>query len=146
LTCRCLDSNPGHFSGFTIIFVSCGELHLLVSWCVGGRCDMTGSVEDRARSSRPSAEDWGWSRTGQVLGGRTIERSGDTVCGLRGQVTLCAVCTVHKETRSTCFLVWPQNQYRRFVSGLASKPLGRVSLFHLKTKVDGLSVVWPQTH
>jgi hypothetical protein len=23
----------------------------------------------------------------------------------RGRVTLCAVCTVHKEARSTCFLV-----------------------------------------
>jgi hypothetical protein len=30
-----------------------------------------------------------------------------------GQVMLCAVCTVHKETRSTCFLVEPQNQGRR---------------------------------
>jgi hypothetical protein len=26
---------------------------------------------------------------------------------------LCAVCTVHKETRSACFLVQPQNQGRR---------------------------------
>jgi hypothetical protein len=43
----------------------------------------------------------------------------------RGQVTLCVICTVHKETRSTCFLVEPQNQGRRFVSGLASKPLGQ---------------------
>jgi hypothetical protein len=30
-----------------------------------------------------------------------------------GQVTLCAVCTVHKETRSVEFLVWPQNQGRQ---------------------------------
>jgi hypothetical protein len=29
-----------------------------------------------------------------------------------GRVTLCAVCTVHKETRSVSFLVWPQNQGR----------------------------------
>jgi hypothetical protein len=41
-------------------------------------------------------------------------------------VTLCAVCTVHMEMRSTHFLVEPQNQGARFVSGLASKPLGRV--------------------
>jgi hypothetical protein len=40
-------------------------------------------------------------------------------------VTLCAVYTVHIETRSAGFLVEPQNQGRRFVSGLASKPLGR---------------------
>jgi hypothetical protein len=31
----------------------------------------------------------------------------------RGQVTLCVVCTVHKEMRSTGFLVLPQNQGRR---------------------------------
>jgi hypothetical protein len=58
-------------------------------------------------------------------------------------VTLCAVCTVHEEMRTTGFLVEPQNQGRRFDSGLpgflvepqnqcrwfdsglASKPLGR---------------------
>jgi hypothetical protein len=30
-------------------------------------------------SRRLGAEDQGWSSTGQVLGGRTIERSGDVV-------------------------------------------------------------------
>jgi hypothetical protein len=45
----------------------------------------------------------------------------------RGQVTLCVVCTVYVETRSVCFLVEPQNQDRQFVSGLASKSLGRFS-------------------
>jgi hypothetical protein len=43
---------------------------------------MTGSDEDCVRSRRPGAEDRGWSSTGQVLGGRTIEMSGDAVCGL----------------------------------------------------------------
>jgi hypothetical protein len=43
----------------------------------------------------------------------------------RGQVTPCAVYAMHVETRSVGFLVEPQNQGRRFVSGLASKPLGR---------------------
>jgi hypothetical protein len=38
----------------------------------------------------------------------------------------CAVSTVHEETRSTYFLVEPQNQGRRFVSSLVSKPLGRL--------------------
>jgi hypothetical protein len=32
---------------------------------------------------------------------------------------------VHMEMRSASFLVEPQNQGRRFVSGLASKPLGQ---------------------
>jgi hypothetical protein len=33
---------------------------LLVSWCVGGRCGMTCSDEDRDRSRRPDAKDRGW--------------------------------------------------------------------------------------
>jgi hypothetical protein len=41
---------------------------------------------------------------------------------LGGRVTPCAVCTVQVETRSAGFLVEPQNQ------------------------IDGLSVVWPQSH
>jgi hypothetical protein len=43
---------------------------------------MTGSDEDRGRGRKPSVEDWGWSSTGRVLGGQTIERLGDVVCGL----------------------------------------------------------------
>jgi hypothetical protein len=51
------------------------------------------------------------------------------------------------ETRSASFLVEPQNQGRRFVSGLASKSLGRfLIVFGLKTDDDGLSVVWHQNH
>jgi hypothetical protein len=34
---------------------------LLVSWCAGGRCGMTGSDENHGRSRRPGAEDRGWS-------------------------------------------------------------------------------------
>jgi hypothetical protein len=45
-------------------------------------CNMADSNKDRGRSRRPGAEDRGWSSTGRVLGGQTIERSGDTVCGL----------------------------------------------------------------
>jgi hypothetical protein len=41
----------------------------------------------------------------------------------RGRVTSCAVCTVHMVMRSAGFLVEPQNQGHRFVTGLASKPL-----------------------
>jgi hypothetical protein len=55
---------------------------LLVSRHAGGRCGMTGSDEDRGRSRRPGVEDRGWSGTGQVLSGWTIERSDDAVCGL----------------------------------------------------------------
>jgi hypothetical protein len=54
----------------------------------------------------------------------------------RGRVAPCAVCNVHMEMRCTGFLVEPQNQGRRFVSGLASKPLGRF-LIGLSLKTDG---------
>jgi hypothetical protein len=57
----------------------------------------------------------------------------------RGRVALCTVYTVHVETRSAGFLVEPQNQGRRFISGLASKPLGRFFWFGLKTDGDGFS-------
>jgi hypothetical protein len=43
---------------------------------------MAGSDEDLGRSRRPGAEDRGWSSTGWILGGWTIERSGDAVCSL----------------------------------------------------------------
>jgi hypothetical protein len=82
LTCLGLNLNLGHFDGFTFIFVSFGESRLLFLWCAGDRCGMAGSDEDHGRSRRPSVEDWGWPGTGWVLSGRTIERSGDVVCGL----------------------------------------------------------------
>jgi hypothetical protein len=44
-------------------------------------------------------------------------------------VALCAVCTMHMETRSASFLVESQNQGRWFVSGLASKLIGHVFWF-----------------
>jgi hypothetical protein len=60
---------------------SFGESHLLVSWCTCGRCGMTCSDEDRDRSRRPGAEDRD-SRTGRVLSGWAVQRSGGAVCGL----------------------------------------------------------------
>jgi hypothetical protein len=52
--------NSGHFGSFTIIFVSCGESCLLLSWYAGGRCDMAGSDENHGKSRRLGAEDWEW--------------------------------------------------------------------------------------
>jgi hypothetical protein len=43
---------------------------------------MVGSDEDHDRSRRPGVKDRGWSSIGGVLGGRTIGRSIDDVCGL----------------------------------------------------------------
>jgi hypothetical protein len=65
-------------------------------------------------------------RTGQILGGRAIEKSGGIMC--------CLHCARGDE--STCFLVEPQNPGRRFVSGLTSKPVGRF-LIGLGLKTDG---------
>jgi hypothetical protein len=68
-----------------------------------------------------------------------IAQVGYSVAGRsKGRVAPCAVCTVHVETRSTSFLVEPQNQGRRFewfalkttrtvFAGLASKPVVTVS-------------------
>jgi hypothetical protein len=67
---------------------------------------MSGSDEDRGRSRRHDAEDRGWSSTGRVLGGRTIERSGNVVCGLYSS----------------------QGDEERGFLGLASKPRSTVSL------------------
>jgi hypothetical protein len=53
-----------------------------------------------------------------------IKRSGDVVCGLH-----------RAQGDKEC----------RFL-GLASKPLGRLSWFGLKTRVNGLSMVWLQNH
>jgi hypothetical protein len=62
-----------------------------------------------------------------------VSQVGYSVAGRsKGRATLCAVCTVNVETMSVSFLVEPQNQCQWFVSGLASKPLGR------------FSPVWPQ--
>jgi hypothetical protein len=65
-----------------LLSILVGESCLLVSWCAGDRCSMTGSDENRGRSRRPGAEDQGWSSTGRVLDSRTIERLDDVVCGL----------------------------------------------------------------
>jgi hypothetical protein len=57
-----------------------------------------------------------------------VAQVGYSVAGRsRAQVAPCVVCTWHVEPRSAGFLVEPQNQGLRFVSGLASKPLGRFS-------------------
>jgi hypothetical protein len=66
---------------FSFTFVSFGESHLLVSWCAGDStawCAATrivAGVGDQVQRT-------GDGRTGQILGGRAIERSGGIVCGL----------------------------------------------------------------
>jgi hypothetical protein len=80
--------------------------------------------EDLGKSRRPGVEDWGWSSTGRVLGGWTIGRPDDVVCGLyRAQGD-----EGHGFRGSA-------SKLRLMVSlGLASKPVATVL------------VVWPQTN
>jgi hypothetical protein len=66
---------------------------------------MLGSDEDYGRSRRPSVEDREWSSTGRVLGGRTIKRLGDAMCGLHSA----------QGDEKHRFLGWPQNQGRPFL-------------------------------
>jgi hypothetical protein len=68
---------------------------------------MIGSDEDRDMSSR------------QCRGPRMVAQVEYLVVGRsRGQVTPCVVCTVHVKTRTADFLVEPENQGQRFISGL----------------------------
>jgi hypothetical protein len=87
---------------------------------------MVGSDEDHGRTRRPDAEDRGWSGTSRVLGGRTIERLDDTVCGLhyaRGDEEREFLGFASKPRSAVC--QWLSSKSLGwFVSGLASKPLG----------------------
>jgi hypothetical protein len=76
-------------------------------------------------------------RTGPILGGRVIDRSGDTVCDLH---------RAHGDEERG-FLGLASKPMSMVLSGLTSKPLGRFLIgLGLKTDSDGLSVVWSQNH
>jgi hypothetical protein len=64
---------------FSFTFVSFGESHLLVSWCAGAAwCAVTRIVAGVGDLVQRTGD----GRTGQVLGGQAIERSGGVVCSL----------------------------------------------------------------
>jgi hypothetical protein len=91
---------------------------------------MVGRDDDRGRSRTLNVENQGWSSTGRVLGGRTIERSGEVVYDLH----------------------YAQGDEERGFLGLASKPRSTVSpglasnrwlwffWFGLKTRHSAFSV------
>jgi hypothetical protein len=58
----------------------------------------------------------------------------------RGRVTLCAVCIMHKETRSACFLVQPQNQGRWFLPIWPQNRWIRFLWFDLETTRSGFPI------
>jgi hypothetical protein len=62
----------------------------------------------------------------------------------RSWVALCAIYTWYVETRSAGSLVEPQNQGRRFVSDLTSKPLRRFSMVWPQNQWRWFSPVWSQ--
>jgi hypothetical protein len=85
---------------------------------------MAGSNEDRDRSRRLGVEDRGWSSTGRVPDGRTIERLGDAVRDLH-----------HAQGDEKCEFLSLASKPRLAVSpGLDSKP------------VPTVLVVLPQNH
>jgi hypothetical protein len=112
---------------------SCGELRLLISWCVGDRYDMADSDEDLGRSRIPGADD----RDGQIQADHSMVRwSG-------GRVTSCVIYTVHKEiksasldlkTDSSGLVIWGSKSSRRFL-GLSLKTK-RASVYQLRHKTD----------
>jgi hypothetical protein len=74
-----------------------------------------------------------------------VTQVGYSVAGRsRGRVAPCAVCTVHVEMKSAGFLIEPQNQGRRFVSGLASKSLGQFLAVWPQNLLRWYLAVWPQ--
>jgi hypothetical protein len=123
--------------------MSCGETCLIVSWCVGDRCGVADSNEDRGGSRWLGAEDQGWSSTDWVLSHRTIKRSGDAMCGLHHAqrdeehrflgLALKPRSIVSPSLASKpvamCFLVW------------ASKPAAAVWWFGPQNHHDGF-LVW----
>jgi hypothetical protein len=85
---------------------------------------MAGNNEDRGRSRSLGAEGRRWSSTGRVLGGQTIERSGDAVYSLH----------------------YAQGDEERGFLGLASNPRSTVSLSLSSKPVATVLVVWSQNH
>jgi hypothetical protein len=74
-----------------------------------------------------------------------VAQVGYSVAGQsRGRVAPCAVCTWHVETKSAGFLVEPQKQGRRFVSGLASKSLRRFLSVWPQNRWQRFLAVWSQ--
>jgi hypothetical protein len=76
-----LNLNPRHFGSFTFILISCGE-----SRCLSRGVQVTGAAWRAATRIVAGVGDLvqrtGDGHTGQVLGGRVIERSGGAVCSL----------------------------------------------------------------
>jgi hypothetical protein len=102
---------------------------------------MAGSNEDLGRSRGPGAQDRGWSNTGWVLGVRTIEKSGDVVCGLDlAQGDEECFLGLGSKSRSTVSRFVPQNRQLQF-GDLCLKITVTVSCFVSQNEASyGLSI------
>jgi hypothetical protein len=82
LTCRGLNSNPGQFC-FVFLLPLFGLENRV---CLSRGVQVAGAAWRAAMRTVTGVGDLvqrtGDGRTGRVLGGRAVERSGDTVCGL----------------------------------------------------------------
>jgi hypothetical protein len=139
---------------------------LLVSWCAGGRCGMACSDEDRGRSRRPGAEDWGWSHRlgtrwpgGREVGWRRVRSAPstwklgarDSWLSSKPRSTVCEWFGL--KTTRTVFASLASKLVATVFPGLASKPVvgflvepqtqggGEFSGLDLKTSSTGL-VIW----
>jgi hypothetical protein len=88
------------------------ENHVCLSRCVQVACVAWRTVMSIVAGVGELVQRTGDGRTGRILGGRTIERSGDTMCSLY---------RAHETNVNGLSVVWPQNHW----DGLTSKPLGR---------------------
>jgi hypothetical protein len=135
---------------FYLYHLFVGESRLLISWCVGGRCYMTGSDDDCDRSRRHGVEEQGWShRSGtQWSSNREVRwwcvRSAPCMWRWRAWVSWLSLKTKVDDLS----MVWHQNHWDGFLwfdlkigddsfSGLTSKPVATVFWLSLKTKVVG---------
>jgi hypothetical protein len=79
---RGLNSNSGHFSGSYLLFLYRVENHICLSrgvYVAGAAWWATTMIMSGVGDQVQRTGD---GRTGRIHGGRTIERSDDTVCGL----------------------------------------------------------------
>jgi hypothetical protein len=113
---------------FSFTIVSFGESYLLVPMCAGGRCGMRAAMRIVA-GVRDLVQRSGDGRTSRLLSGRTIERSGGTVCGLhraRGDEEHGFLGCASKPRLTVCQWFGLKTTRTVFV-GLASKPVATVS-------------------
>jgi hypothetical protein len=106
---------------------------------------MVDGEEDLGRSRRPGAENQGWSSTGQVLGGRTIESSGDVVCDLH-RTQGARVSWFSLKTKVDSFSQFGLKIGGYDFSDLALKPVATVSPSLISKPVAMVLVVWPKNH